>query len=232
MTHVHGEIMRFGHARGVPALAVTVMDLYDAALRPSSQRTYRTGQRAYSRFINSLTGGSHFPFLCRQLQDTELNLAFYMAFLLLQPTIRRASTILSYETHVKYLFKEEGCPESGWDTPFLRQLRKGLKNTLPTKADSRAPLLLPLIMSSPEFITIHNNEQRLLRFVTILGFMGMMRPHSLEALNPESFTFVTEDGHATPMPRQPRHFVASLHNLGTTRRILGFYEGFRSKTMP
>ena len=104
--------MRFGQARGVPALAVTVMDLYDAALRLSSQRTYKTGQRAYTRFINTLTGGSHFPFLCRQLHKTELTLAFYMAYLLLQPSITKASTILSYETHVKYLFKEEGCSES------------------------------------------------------------------------------------------------------------------------
>ena len=52
-----------------------------------------------------------FPFQRRTLTETELNLAFFMAFLLLEPKITAASTILGYETHVKYMFKEEGCAE-------------------------------------------------------------------------------------------------------------------------
>ena len=55
--------------------------------------------------------GRRFPFRHRFLPETELNLAFFLAFLLLEPSITKASTILGYETHVKYLFKTEGCPE-------------------------------------------------------------------------------------------------------------------------
>ena len=103
--------MQYGRTHGVPELAVTVSDLYDAALSPSSRVTYRTGQRAYGRFMNTLKGGNAYPFQKRKFNNTELNLAFYIAFLLLEPKITKASTILNYETHVKYVFKEEGCPE-------------------------------------------------------------------------------------------------------------------------
>ena len=177
-------MIHFGHIHNSPILAETILDLYDAALRPSSQRTYRTGQRAYNRFISSFQGGVFFPFKRRFLQPTELNLAFFLAFLLLEPTIKKASTILGYETHVKYLFRQEGCPESAWSTPFLKQLRKGIENTLPTKADRRMPLILPLVVNSSRFDAIYcTNEYRLLRFATILGFIGMLRPHSLETLS-------------------------------------------------
>ena len=96
---------------GVLELAHTVMDLFDAALKPSSRRTYKTGQRAYTRFLETLQDGIRFPFRPLALRHTELNLAFYIAFLLLEPTVRKATTILNYETHVKSWFRSEGCPE-------------------------------------------------------------------------------------------------------------------------
>ena len=103
--------MKFGHQYRVVELAHTVMDLFDAALKPSSRRTYKTGQRAYSRFLEALQDGIHFPFRPLALRHTELNLAFYIAFLLLEPTVRKAWSILNYETHVKSWFRSEGCPE-------------------------------------------------------------------------------------------------------------------------
>ena len=109
-------------------------------------------------------------------------------------------------------------------------MRKGLQNTLPATADSRAPLLLPLIMTTPEFTTAHTDEQKLLRFASILGFIGMMRPHSLEALSPASFTLVTQGGRTISMPAQPSCFAERLKEIRTTQRILGFYVEFRSKT--
>ena len=104
-------VHQFGINHAVPELAEVVISVFHAALQPSSQRTYRTGQRAYNRFLSTMTGGSRFPFKRRMLPETELNLAFFMAFLLLEPSITKASTILGYETHVKYMFKTEGCPE-------------------------------------------------------------------------------------------------------------------------
>ena len=137
---------------------------------------------------------------------TELNLAFFMAFLLLEPSITKATTILAYETHVKYLFRAEGCPVEMWETPFLGQIRRGLRNTLPSDADGRRPLLLPLILFRPTFLEIISQEQRLLRFATILGFIGMLRPHSLEALHPCSFSVVLDNGDEIQMPKQMTEF--------------------------
>ena len=108
-SHIYKAVVQFGERRGVPRLVEVVMDLYEAALQPSSRRTYGTGQRAYGRFIRSMNDGEYFPFQRRMLGVTELNLAFFMAFLLLEPKINKATTILGYETHVNYVFKEEGC---------------------------------------------------------------------------------------------------------------------------
>ena len=47
-------VMNFGRKHGVVALAETVFDLYDAALAPASKKTYKTGQRAYFRFVQQL----------------------------------------------------------------------------------------------------------------------------------------------------------------------------------
>ena len=101
-TWVAEAITNFGRAKHVPHLAEVVIDLYDASLKTSSKNTYKTGQRAYFRFIQEMNDGIMFPFESRTLSETELNLAFFMASLILRPTIAVGSTIASYVTHVKY----------------------------------------------------------------------------------------------------------------------------------
>ena len=223
--------MEFDIKKRVPELGEVVMDLFDAALQPSSRRTYRTGQRAYDRFILSMHNGTYFPFQRRRLGETELNLAFYIAFLLLKPGITKANTILNYTSHIKYVFNEEGCSEHEWKTPFLKQVRKGLRHTLPSRADMRQPLLLPLIVSDPIFLQVRTPAQRILRFATIMGFVGMLRPNALRQLSPKSFTMITADGLRIKMPNQPDQFEEELTRLRKERHILGFYIQFRSKTM-
>ena len=207
------------------------MDIYHAALRDSSRTTYGTGQKAFGRFLETLKGGVRFPFKQLELNGTELNLAFYMAFLLLEPTINKATTILGYETHVKYWFRTEGCPEYSYSTPFLRQIRKGIKNILSSSQDSRQPLLLPLVMSNPHFATVQSDDQRILRFATILGFIGMMRPHSLEALQLNSFSLVTQVGKILAMPKEPSRFTRTLMSSVRESNIIGYFVTFQSKTM-
>ena len=94
-------------------LAEVVTSLYDAALQESSRKTYQTGQRAFARFTKEIYGQqettAQLPFEHRNLGDVELHLAFFMAWLLIQPTITSASTILGYETHTKFMFRSEGC---------------------------------------------------------------------------------------------------------------------------
>ena len=102
LSKIERDILEFGrHIKRVD-LAGIVIDLYDSALQESSRKQYGTGQRAYLRFTSGIpVPGCFLPFPRRQLQKTELMLSFFMASLLLKPSISRASTILSYETHVK-----------------------------------------------------------------------------------------------------------------------------------
>ena len=103
LTWIERQILAFGKKIKQVGLAGVVMDLYDAAIQESSKRTYRTGQRAYIRFTNEVNmAGAHFPFTRGSLRKTELTMAFFMASLVLKPTIKKASTILCYESHVKY----------------------------------------------------------------------------------------------------------------------------------
>ena len=103
LTWIERQILAFGKKTNQIGLAGVVIDLYDAAIQESSKRTYNTGQRAYIRFTSRVNmAGAHFPFTRRSLKKTELTLAFFMASLVLKPTIKKASTILCYESHVKY----------------------------------------------------------------------------------------------------------------------------------
>ena len=74
------EVESFGRRTRRPDLREVVCSLYDAALQESSQKTYRTGQRAFLRFAVQLHGPSPpLPFGKRPLGNTELHLAFFMA---------------------------------------------------------------------------------------------------------------------------------------------------------
>ena len=77
VSYIRKSVMGFGIKKRVPNLNEIVLDLFDAALQPSSRRTYRTGQRAYDRFIHSMHNGVFFPFQRRNLGETELNLSSY-----------------------------------------------------------------------------------------------------------------------------------------------------------
>ena len=95
-------------------------NLYDVALKTASRKTYNTGYRAYQRFATEINKPEAFqPFQQQTLEKTELYLAFYIAWLVLKPSISAASTILNYETHVKYFFREEGCDPEEYSTAFL-----------------------------------------------------------------------------------------------------------------
>ena len=221
----------FGHRQRVPWLAEVVIDLYDAALKASSRRTYRTGQRAYDKFITTMEFDIYYPFMPTTLTDIELNLAFYIAFLLLKPSITTAGTILGYECHVKNAFRENGCTEYEYSAQYLKQIRRGVKNTLPAKADKRGALLLPLLTMRTSFLQEDEPERCLLQFMTSIGFIAMLRPHVFEQLRPDSFTLVTYTGRLITMPRNPILFRQTLTAVRMERSILGFFIDYRSKTM-
>ena len=102
LTLVERCVIDYAKKIGRLSLADVVIDVYDSSLEESSRSQYATGQRAYIRFVNSLHSAQYLlPFPKTPLRNTELSLAFFMASLLLKPSIKVAATILSYETHVK-----------------------------------------------------------------------------------------------------------------------------------
>ena len=129
-----------------------------------------------------------------------------MAHLLLRPSIKVGTTILNYESHVKFWFRAEGCPEDEYSTPFLRQIRTGIKKTLPSLPDDRRALLLPTMTQRPQFYRDDNPTNMIFRFATIIGFVGMLRPHTFDQLNPDSFTLVMENGRCTQLKGAGRTF--------------------------
>ena len=171
------------------------------------------------------------PFRPRHLAKTELTLAFFMASLLLKPTINVGKTIRGYETHVKYWFRTEGCPKDAYATPFLSQIRTGISKTLPSCPDERAALLLPNLIDSNQFLRPRGRDDMLFRFATVIGFIGMLRPHTFDQLGPSSFVFVLNNGRCVRWDGSGPTFKNHVNNLCKTFQILGFYITFRSKTM-
>ena len=210
-------------------MADIVDNLYDASICVSSRKTYGTGQRAYFRFAEEINSREALLlFLPDSLSDTELHLAFYMAFLILKPTITKASTILGYENHVKYYFLENGCDPIDYNTSFLKQVRKGVKNIYPKLADKRVAFFLPRYIKSTHFTRPKSKAELLVRLATTLGFIGMLRPHTFTQLGPTSLSFVLEDNTVYKVPPTSTDMQKQLQDI---EMILGFYVRFKSKTM-
>ena len=166
------------------------------------------------------------PFTPRPLGKAELSLAFFMAFLVLQPTIAASSTILGYETHVKYKFRDNGCEPQEYKTPFLQHVRRGIEKVFPLQADARRPFLLPRYIARTKFIRIDPRKDILTRFATIVGFIGMLRPHTFNILQLSSFILVNRQGE-----QRYSSFDNHLKHLCKDYTLLGFYIIFKSKTM-
>ena len=207
--------------------------MYDAALKTSSQRTYKTGQNAYKRFLQLLpqTSAAVYPFRRRSISETELRLAFFMASLVLKPTISASSTILGYETHVKYLFRSEGCEPEQYATAFLSQIRVGIQKSFPRYGDKRTALILPRHLDAMNSEPVSMKKQKL-RLATILGFIGMLRPHTFQQLGPRSFILVRKDERLIPLQSCGTSGPSLRRLYGEQHTFLGFYINFSSKTMP
>ena len=154
-----------------------------------------------------------------------------MAYLILKPSITKASTIRNYETHVKYHFREHGCHPTEYTTPFLKQIRKGINNTLPFQADKRCAFLLPLYLEARSFTTPGDDMTHILRLATVMGFIGMLRPHTFSQLSPQSFVFVLKNGRTVRDSAHSENLINCTRKLPRRDKILGFYIEFQSKTM-
>ena len=157
-----------------------------------------------------------------------------MASLVLRPSIKKAATTLNYETHVKWWCWKEGCHPREYQTPFLKQVRKGLRKMLPSRSNVRAALLFPKYVFTRIFARTNQRQQCLLWFATIIGFIGMLRPHTFRQLQPASFTLVVQNNDRRLPPRLIRAtcrtvFTEEIQMAGG--RVLGFFINYKLKTM-
>ena len=179
--------------------------------------------------------GMRWPFRVSRLSATKLTLTFFMASLFMRPTITRASTILSYETHVKWWYRKEGCQIWEYNTSFIKQVRQGLRKTLPSPKDSRSAFLLPMFIGLPGFLRTDSRKLSLLRCAKILGFVGMLRPHTFDQVGPNSIQLVVKD-HSSPRhsflvpARDTRLFALVLRPSQAQFTVFGFVLDFKSKT--
>ena len=155
-----------------------------------------------------------------------------MAFLILKPSITKATTVLGYAGHVKYFFREHGCDDMEYKTPFLAQLRRGIQNTYPKQANKRTAFLLPHFVKTSDFLEPGSKPANLVRVATVCGFIGMLRPHTFTQLQPSSFSFVLKNEQVLQPPVPITSFRKYLNNLPKAGDMLGFYVTFKSKTMP
>ena len=226
------DLWNFGQDIGRPDLAEIVEHLYDAALQTSSKKTYGTGQRAYFRFAQEIgREEAYAPFAPSHLNNTELYISFFLAYLVLKPSVTKATTILGYEGHIKYLFREQGCSPDEYKTPFLGQLRKGIKNVYPQQADKREAFFVPLYFKTRQFKYPETKTKYLARLATVLGFFGMLRPHMFSTLGPCSFVFVLKKGQRMGPYKTTDAFQHGVKALPDDDNVLGFYFSFKSKTM-
>ena len=129
------------------------------------------------------------------------------------------------------MFREQGCDPSTYNTPFLGQVRKGIRNTLPEIGDKRRAFLLPLYFGKLVYTPVITRASRLLRFTTILGFVSILRPHTLRELTISKVTLVTTRKQTVKLCGRPNEANRILSDVRSKQQILGFYIEFKSKTM-
>ena len=156
-----------------------------------------------------------------------------MASLVLRPSIKKAATILNNETHVRWWYRIEGSHSSEYQTPYLKQVRKGLWKMQPSRKYGRAAFLLPRYVFTRMFSRTDHRQECLLRFATITGFIGFLRPHTFRQLQHASFTVVAQNGDRRLPPNCIKAsckslFTEKIQTTGDT--ILSLFINLKSQT--
>ena len=110
-------------------------------------------------------------------------------------------------------------------------MRKGVKNTLSVLSLGSSAFILPKYTHDECLRCTNTKRTCLIRFLTLLGFIGMLRPHIFKQLHAGSFRMVSGSGAVIPLPRDRRSAQRVLYQLKAHSEILGFYIRFESKTM-
>ena len=131
---------------------------------------------------------------------------------------------------MQYKFREDGCDPGCYNTPFLNQVRCGVKNIFPQHPDARKPFLLPKYLTSSVYTAVSTRKGIVPRFAAILGFIGMLRPHTFTSLKASSLCFIRRKGGSVIQETSEAALRNRLRFI-SPREVLGFYINFKSKTM-
>ena len=158
-----------------------------------------------------------------------LTLCFFAAFLLLKKSIKSASTISCYVSHVKNKWITLGCNPKYLESDILTRVLKGISRIRPRKPDTRPAFLLPsyripLQLRHP--ISGHRCAQI---SAAVFCFFGMLRFHVLQKLQLKSLILVDVRGKEHKM----RNFPPPLQErLLFAPKIIGFYFDISDKFHP
>ena len=128
------------------------------------------------------------------------------------------------------MFREDGCDPTEYQTAFLSQIRRGVRNVFPQQPDSRRAFLLPKYLDNASFRDISSRKKLLARFATIIGFIGMLRPHTFSNIQRSSFVLISKNRKDVGLQIEGRTIRDNRGEV-STGDILGFYIEFKSKTL-
>ena len=124
-------------------LTEIVILLYRAAHTMSTRKTYAIGQLHWIQFQLAKPLVEFFPFPAISLNASTLSLCFFAGYLASRPSIKRYTTVRSYISHVKALWREAGCLKYQVYTPLLRRIMRGVRRLLPAPIDAREAFIPP-----------------------------------------------------------------------------------------
>ena len=200
---------------------------YNNSWKGSTTRSYGTGQRQWAAFTLKCHAIPYLPCPTSPLAEHELALAYFAAHLALKPTITRGTTVASYLTHVRTLWRHAGCPEHLLESEFVGRVLTGIHRALPAAPDSRQAFLLLDSRPPPKFTDPSSPDDFKLKLATLLGFFGMLRIDIILNLTPSQIVLVAPSGREVLLSRVPFITAGSI-----PKDYIGFFFRFRGKSTP
>ena len=222
-----GDVIRYGEKFEKPLLKDAVLFFYCNSWKGSTTRNYGTGQRKWAAFTLEHRKIPYLPCPTSPLAEHNLALAYFAAHLALTPTITRGTTVASYLTHVRTLWRHAGCPDHLLESEFVARVMKGIHRALPAAPDSRQAFLLLDCRPPPEFADPPSLTGFKLKFATLLGFFGMLRFDIILNIKPSQIVLVAPCGREVLLTRVP--FITAW---SIPRKFIGFFFRFRGKSTP
>ena len=222
-----GDIIQYGAKLNEPLLRDAVLYFYRNSWKKSTTRSYGTGQRKWAAFTLKFPTIPYLPCPTIRISEHELALAYFAAHLALTPSITRGTTVASYLSHVRTLWRHAGCPEHYLNSEFVGRVMKGIRRALPAAPDSRHAFLLLDCRPPPKFTDPLSTDDFKLKLAALLGFFGMLRFDIILNITPSQIVLVEPGGREVLLSRVPFITAKSIPT-----NFIGFYFRFRGKSTP